>query len=415
VADTSAVGDRRPKRSGRMSVPERALYLALVGLAVLGAVPVRPAGLPSIESLLEGAFIICFLLVAIRGRGGVAAIWIPALAYVSYKYVLMVTYQHGSTVDFIQAYKAYFYAVGLAFFAGSRIFHPYVLAQIAKLLTGAFLLKYLYTVTFGLGTRPALYAENNFELLMLIGLFYLAFPYMSRDRIGWLACLGVTVVLSGSRSAAVEFLMLYLFTYLRARNKWFFAHLVGIGAVAFLVSTVFTSRMSGGGIEGVDRVQFLQVFLQETAAWPAWEYLTGSFPITALSSTACEQLSFYTALFSHGDSSVCYSVILHAYSLRAIFDHGLLGLGLLYGLMWIGCRRSRIPLPERIGLLSLITANAFSVSAFNSVFAAILLAVAFGLERGPAQTTGARVPDAATSGRPASLELGPATNDQRHP
>jgi hypothetical protein len=109
--------------------------------------------------------------------------------------------------------------------------------------------------------------------------------------------------------------------------------------------------------------------------------VTGAFPLTPLSPGSCGSLAFYEILFSKTDPGVCYSVIFHSFLMRAVFDHGLLGLVLLYGLLWLGLRRSGMVVRDALALLGLITLSALSVSAFNSVFAAIVLAVAMGLDR----------------------------------
>jgi hypothetical protein len=285
-------------------------------------------------------------------------------------------------VDFIQAYKAYFYLLGLAFFVRRRLFDGPRLARVMTVLVAAFFVKYSYSQLLGLDPRPGLYDENNFELFMLIGLFYVAFPYMGRKRHLLFVVLAVTVVLSGSRSGALGLLLLYIALYLRWRNRFWPVHMLGLILVGYAVSKVF-ARREPQGLETVDRFHFLQIFLREVRPWPLWEFLTGSFPITPLSPGSCSELSFWTDLFSHSDPGVCYSVILHSYLLRAIFDQGLLGLGLLYALMWVALRRSGASLRDVVFLLGIMTVSGLSVSAFNNVYATIVFAVALGLDRGP--------------------------------
>ncbi|WP_216073902.1 hypothetical protein, partial [Acinetobacter baumannii] len=91
-------------------------------------------------------------------------------------------------------------------------------------------------------------------------------------------------------------------------------------------------------------------------------------PITALSPESCRSLSFYDVLFSYSGNGSCYSVILHSYFFRVIFDHGAFGLVLLFSFLAVALRKygySKMDVGVVIGILS---ASALSVSAMNSVF-----------------------------------------------
>ncbi|WP_212748120.1 hypothetical protein, partial [Pseudoalteromonas sp. S3178] len=67
-------------------------------------------------------------------------------------------------------------------------------------------------------------------------------------------------------------------------------------------------------------------FLKAISGWGWQEYLIGSQTLTAMPESVCTRLQYYQSLFSAGKPGVCYSVILHTYLTRAIFDHGFLGL-----------------------------------------------------------------------------------------
>jgi hypothetical protein len=306
---------------------------------------------------------------------------VPAGCYVLVKTLLLVLYGSASLPDFLLAYKAYFYLVLLAFFVGKSLFDGPRLGRLATFLVMVFLAKYGYSVVLGLSDRPGVYMENNFELIMLLGLVYLAHPYLGARRHWVFAGLALTVLLSGSRSAALGLVCVYVFRYLRTSNRAWPFHLAGVGVVGWAVLSLFSARAAQDGGAELDRLVFFQTFQYEVRSWPFWEFLTGSFPLTPLSAGSCGSLSFYEALFSKTDPGICYSVILHSFLMRAVFDHGLLGLLLLYGLLWLGLRRSGVAARDALALLSLITLSALSVSAFNSVFVAIVLAVAMGLDR----------------------------------
>lgn len=378
----------------RASWSERVLYGALLLLAVTGVVSPGEYNynlLPA-ASLLELALIGCAALLATRLTAGAWPVLVLGGLYVFVKTLTWFTYSSASVVDFVQAYKAYIYLVALAFFVGKKVFSARRLANFTTVLVGVFLLKYGYSVVLGLAQRPGVYIENNFELILLMGLVYLAWPHLG-DRRNWVfLALAATVLLSGSRSAALALLVVYVFLYVRTSNRTWPLHIAGVAAVGYAVFEVITSRLSqDGGLSSLDRLNFLQVYLGDVDSWPVWQFFTGSAPLTPLSSGACADLSYYAPLFSSTDPGVCYSVILHSFVLRALFDHGILGLVLLYALVWLGLRLSGVGVRDALALLAPITASAFSVSAFNSVFTAILLAIAMGLDRsGPPVATSPR-------------------------
>jgi hypothetical protein len=383
---------------------ERLLYVALAGLALLGLVSPGRFNVAPADALVEVAFLGTAALAARRMGAGAWILLVPAGGYVVLKTLLLVLYGSASLPDFLLAYKAFFYLVLLAFFVGRSLFDGRRLAALAAFLVVVFLAKYGYSVALGLADRPGIYMENNFELILLMGLVYLARPYLGGRRHWVFAGLTVTVLLSGSRSAALGLVCVYVFTYLRTSSRTWPFHLAGVCAVAWAVLSLFSARAAQDGGAELDRLVFFRTFQYEVRNWPLWEFMTGSFPLTPLSPGSCGSLAFYDDLFSKTDAGICYSVIFHSFLMRAVFDHGLLGLVLLYGLLWLGLRRSNVAVPDAVALLGLITLSALSVSAFNSVFAAIVLAVAMGLDR-----SRPRDPDGPAPGSPPTAARPSAT------
>jgi hypothetical protein len=375
---------RRPPRTPRpgwTSGSERLLYGVLTLLGALGLASPWQFNVAPADSLLEVAFLASAAL-AVRGRGAPAwTIAVPAGGYLFLKTLLLVLYGSASLPDYLLAYKSFVYLVLLSFFVGRSFFSGARLARLATVLVAVFLAKYSYSVALGLADRPGVYMENNFELIMLLGLVYLAHSYLGARRHWVFAGLAVTVLLSGSRSAALGLVCVYVFLYVRTRSRTWPFHVAGVGVVGWAVLALFRARAAQDSGAELDRLVFFQTFQYEVRHWPLWEFMTGSFPLTPLSPGSCGSLSFYDELFSKTDPGLCYSVIFHSFLMRAVFDHGLLGLVLLYGLLWWGLRRSRVAARDACALLGLITLSALSVSAFNSVFVAIVLAVAMGLDR----------------------------------
>lgn len=374
AADVPTGSAPKPQVSGT----ERILYGTLGILAVTGLVAPDRFNLAPADRLVEVAFLAATVLLA--RRVGSWFVLVPAGLYVFLKTLLLVLYGSASLPDFLLAHKAFIYLAALAFFVGRSVFYGRRLAQFTTFLVAVFLAKYGYSIALGLADRPGIYLENNFELILLMGLVYLAYPYLGARRDWVFAALAITVLISGSRSAALGLVCVYLFRYVKTSNRTWPLHVAGVAVVSHAVLALFSARAEQDGTQ-LDRLVFFQTFLAEVRDWPLWQFLTGAFPLTPLSPGACGSLSFYVELFSKTDPGVCYSVIFHSFLMRAVFDHGLIGLGLLYGLLWWGLRRSGTPARDALALLGVITLSALSVSAFNSVFATIVLALAMGLDR----------------------------------
>jgi len=393
----------------RRSAVELILYGSLLGLAVVGLLSPGRYNLLPAQTILEGVLILATGLLMSRIDAGARAILLLALAYLSVKVALMALGGTDEWVDFFQAYKAFFYLLAFAFFVNRACFDGRRLAKVSAVLVVAFFIKYSYSlfygvavplshfaapppgiapnspealeaVAVGLDARPGIYHENNFELVMLLMMFYSSFPYAGRWRNAIFVVLVATVLISSSRSGALGLVLVYVGLCMRSSNRLWPLHLFGLGAVGYAVYALF-ARRDTLGLTGIDRYRFLQTFLVEVRRWPLWEYVTGSYPLTPLSPGSCTTLSFYKDLFSYSDPGVCYSVILHSYLLRAIFDHGLLGLILLCVLLGMALSRSGATYRDTVVLLGILLVSGLSVSAFNSVFSAIGLVIAHGLNR----------------------------------
>jgi hypothetical protein len=389
----------------RADARELVLYGVLAVLAVLGLMSPGQFNLVPAESVLEVVFLVLAGLSARSVAEGGRAMLVLGGGYVLVKALLLVFFSSASITDFMQAYKSFYYLALLGFFVGKRVFDGRRLASFTTFLIAAFLLKYGYSVVLGLDDRPGIFMENNFELIMLLGLFQLAWPYLGRRRDLLFGAVAVIVLLSGSRSAALGLLVIYVFLYLKKSNRTWPLHVAGVVVVGYVVLSVFTSRAAVDGAARLDRLNFLDIFLYEVREWPIWEFVTGSFPLTPLSPGSCGSLSFYSVLFSKTDPGTCYSVILHSFFLRAVFDHGLLGVGILMALVWLGLRRSGRSIRDTVGLLVLVSVSGLSVSAFNNVFVAIVLAVAMGLSDPvpEAVSAGPETRNASPSWRPAGM------------
>ena len=154
----------------------------------------------------------------------------------------------------------------------------------------------------------------------------------------------------------------------------------------WILYIVFSERLAGGGLEEIDRYRFMMVFLNEIRSWGVFNYLFGSVPLTPLSPQSCASLSFYEGMFSSAGTGECYSVILHAYLLRVIFDQGIIALLLMLGFIWTGLGSANYTNRQKYCIIGVLMISGVSVSSVNSVFSAIALAIAFSYKQTPKST-----------------------------
>ena len=340
------------------------------------------------------------------------AFMLSAIIYLVVTFYVAVFLNDIHLLDYLQAYKAFFYVALLCSFLGKSLFSKIYMAKFFYVLVFLFFAKYLYSRVIGLdvwvSSRPGVYTENNFELIFLLLLFYLVLPDL-RWRTALFVAVMAIVLLSGSRSAFLCLLVVYLFSVFRVGQfywkKWLLLLpvllLVGVGVVnermdislggtpsaqtgppAIIPETgtdalgipigpegemTFRSFLERGA--SIDRVSFLLLFLDNTQDWEWWNVLLGSEPLTPLSNETCQALSFWNDMYSFSGDDTCYSVILHSYIIRVIFDHGVLGLLFLIAFTAYGLKRSGYSWLDVLCVLGVLLASSLSVSAFNSVFA----------------------------------------------
>lgn len=304
-----------------------------------------------------------------------------AALYVLCSFAIMKIFNPAHFLDFLQAYKSYIYIIPLSLFVSRDKFS----GQSVKLLLSGLILfliiKYGYSrllqLTPRMGDRPGLYTENNFELILLFFVYYISISAMNgKTRAFLFAAVALITILSGSRSAVLALLILFSFTFLTKINYKTVVTLAVFALLGLAALNIFVRRMEGG-IEDIDRFYFLTIFLYETRSWGILQYLLGSMPLTPLSNFSCAALSAYHDLYSFSGDDTCYSVILHSYLLRVLFDHGILGMLFAIGFLAYGLKRANYSNKDIACLTGIILSSGLSVSAFNSIFVAIAMAIAF--------------------------------------
>ena len=323
---------------------------------------------------LEGFFILygvgAYLWIKSRKIGSVLLIRTATFVYLIASYSYAVLYREVDVLDFLMAYKSFVYLYFLTFLVDKTFVSVESYLKLFNIILVIYFLKYLIMVGIGRTTRPTVYMENNFELMLLYALYLLRYSYTKKNYLPILILLGGVTLISLSRSSLLMFAVLGLFVCWDSFKKTrVFIIPVAALIMGVLVYYIFSQR--SGSLEEVDRYKFFLVFLDHTKNWNFWEYMVGADRITPLGYYACKSLSFYKNLFSYSGDGSCYSVILHSFLLRIIIDHGVLGLIFILSSTFIMLRRSGVRLDVSLIFISIVVVNGLSVSSFNNLFFAL--------------------------------------------
>jgi hypothetical protein len=222
---------------------------------------------------------------------------------------------------------------------------------------------------------------------MMVALFFLIVVEVGVLRFqSWVYLLPIFLI-SGSRSSIVIlFLVLLIYSSSRIQFKQLILGLFFLLAGSFAVSYIFLLR--GDGIvdfASIDRFVFAGVFWDVVKDWGGYEYLFGADRLTALPAWACNQLAFYSGLFSYSGDFRCYSVILHSFWLRILYDHGVLMVFSLVYMSYFFLAQNKFSTRFIVAFLAAATLNGLSVSSFNSIYFFLPYVVAISLNRAKAR------------------------------
>lgn len=356
-----------------------ALYVMLVTAAVL-SVPFLGRWGPLPTTTLLDLWVILFVLACIiRGRISSTTFTLAFLAAYLLTRIIPVMLDDDPLEDFFQAYRWILYLAAFALAVG-REWGPIRGLTITMwvLLGLAFVKSALTFALYGPGERPGLLLENNFEIALFCGLVVALYRFLGKWQLPAVALMGAITMLAGSRSGAVAFVVLAIFAVTQAKRANLFVKYLlalAIPLVVFAAVSIFQSRAVAG--RSTDRERFADVFFAEAANWDIITWLFGTTPITPLSNGACTQLSYYQLLFSTEGDGSCYAVILHAFLLRVLYDAGIVGLLIAFGVTWLMMRRAKVQFAVAGALLLIAITNSLSVSGLNNPYVAlpILLAI----------------------------------------
>jgi hypothetical protein len=372
--------ERKPvDRQQVPAIMRRALY-AVILIGAVASVPAIGGYSPVPVGALLDAWIALFVVICIV-RGRIAtSLTLGLLLLYSLSRIIPALYTETPIADFAQAYKWLLYLLAFVVAVGRTWGALRPMVRVMMMLLGLSLAKAVLTVaTSGQGARSGLLTENNFEIALFAGLIGVTYRTMSAPlKLASVVLLGAITALSGSRSGAVAFVILAVFVVFQATQMNLFLRyllVLALPAVVWYVTSIFASRAEQlGGV--VDRINFLNVFLAETAAWDPLTWLFGAMPLTPLSNEGCGALSYYQSLFASAADGTCFSVVLHAFTMRIIFDAGIIGLLIAFGVALYAMRKAGVSKSLTFTLLLIAFTNGLSVSGLNNAYVALPILIA---------------------------------------
>jgi len=312
-----------------------------------------------------------------------AVIFYFLISYIALSFIYSVIFKADHLLDFLLSYKVFFYLAIVTMFFGKNIVTPKHFSTLFKTLLIVFTLKYFVSVVFSLSeSRPIVFRENNFELLFIALLFYL--QYKIRGYIKpweWLSIVTV-FILSGSKSAIPIFI--FVAACVLFQKVTFRKFIVVVPLLLLLCGAFFSlllSKYGETGLSGIDRLAFLRVFIVEMTESTWTGILLGKERISPLLSSSCQSLYFYQGLFSYNNDGTCYSPILHAYILRVIIDHGIIGMLTVFWITHLLLIKSGYSTKDSFVFNFVLFLNGLSVSGYNSGFYALSMILYMGINR----------------------------------
>ncbi|MGJ8693619.1 MAG: hypothetical protein ACSHW0_14220 [Thalassotalea sp.] len=266
-------------------------------------------------------------------------------------------------------HKIFLYIVFLVFVSGGIFISKKSTLLIYKIVSVGMLTKYSLSHLLAIDDRPGFYTENNFELMLLLLLFLSTVKIRQRVDIKNLIFITIIVLLSGSRSGILCLATLFLFLDLSKYGISKVLKIFCVSSIFVLSFGLFIFRLGDMSIEEIDRFQFLLVFINDVSGWTFIEWLVGNPSITPLSEAGAGRLSYYHLLFSDYEEGIAFSLLLHSFILRMIFDHGFIGLLFVFYSVWFVLKTSGLNRSEILSVGAVLTINSISVSSLNSVYA----------------------------------------------
>ena len=215
------------------------------------------------------------------------------------------------------------------------------------------LLIYLYKFFITGNNRPSMFAENNFELILISFVFFaLIFKnYIIRTNLWWLFFF-IIILLSGSKSGALIFIFLFLY-----KLEFKIKYIIFISILLLLFLSVIVNF-----ITSIDRYTFL---INSVITVYDRSFMDLVFPLNLipLPRTVCDSLSYYTGSMNP-EALVCYPKMLHMWVVTSFFNHGMI---IMLAFLIIFYRiLKKFFNNDSIVLITIPLINGLSVSGFDS-------------------------------------------------
>ncbi|EPG0370958.1 hypothetical protein ACSWVZ_003844 [Photobacterium damselae] len=291
------------------------------------------------------------------------------LSFLILSYIFNVYYVGVNIKDYFIANKSLYYLAFIAIFINKKIFNVEFIYSFYKVILYVFLIKYILWLILGPFNRPGVFFENNFELPLLLLLYLTLIKFNIKVSLKYNIILFVVFFLSGSLSGFLALSVMYFILSFSKFDKYFLFKLLIAFVVLILLLLVIDSRVTN--LEHLDRFIFLQELIYNLKYSSIEQIIFGNFGLRPLRQDTCNMLSFYSSLFSQNNDGKCYSVILHSYILRILYDHGFLGLLLIFSLLYMILLKSNLKNNIIFSILLIVLVNSLSVSGLSNTFIAL--------------------------------------------
>lgn len=283
----------------------------------------------------------------------------------------------GLFIDFIYNFKSFYYLLIYIFIINYNIFDSKFINLFYKILLFFFFLKYLISYLFvGIDSRPILFIENNYELVLLASICYLDYVLNGNNFNWWMLFFTSLVFVLGKSNSGIIIWFFVSMSMIYYRHGFFNFNLKKLFTFIFIVCCVLfvlALRFNfSDNIEysSIDRFSFLSSFLFDTKDWSFFNYLLGSERITPVSSSTAYSLGFYENLFSKENPVIAYSVIYHSFILRMIYDHGVILLIFMFYILYLIFNFKGYTKVNSLTFVLIFLLSGFSVSSLNSSLSA---------------------------------------------
>ncbi|OCH37525.1 hypothetical protein [Aliivibrio fischeri] len=324
-----------------------------------------------VNYIIDFLIVLLFLL-SIKKNGNINSVLVISLCIFSFllsSYLYNIFYIGVNLKDYFIANKSIFYLLLITMFVNRKVFDNKFIYSFYKLILIVFLIKYILWLMFGPFNRPGVFFENNFELPFLLFIYLTLLNLDVKVSNIYHVLLFVIFILSGSLSGFLALSVLFFILNVTKIDKYFIfkccVTIFIVGALLFVIRTRVTN------IETLDRFIFLQELIYNFKDKHISDFIIGNIGLSPLRQDTCNMLSFYSSLFSQSNDGTCYSVILHSYILRILYDHGFIGLFLIFILLYVALLKSNLKINISISAIAIIIVNSLSVSGLNNTFIAI--------------------------------------------